>query len=246
MSRILVNCLWLSFIIGILIFVIGMFLLQYTGDISEDSDEMRVAIRFIMTDAVLLGVPVVVLIYRIMTRSITSATARPATSAAKPVVAAAKGDTTQQSLQIPAADFASCAAKGPAWSRLSISRIPQVITELNAEMKRLNITSDAFYDLYNNSLLGVCPKCNEYCAGKAFLRMPLFAAVGDRLSFIGHSGGFERMLEGTCLNYSCASREFDLFWCPDLDIRMLQNLRGRGINIDPTMQRLRDHVWKPQ
>lgn len=119
--------------------------------------------------------------------------------------------TTSDPQPGPASEFAMCAARGSAWSRLPIRSIPQVITELNAAMERLNIPSDAFYDLYNNSLLGVCVECNEYCAGKAFLRMPLFAAAGDRLSFTGNSGGFERMMQGTCLNYSCTSTEFDLF-----------------------------------
>lgn len=149
-------------------------------------------------------------------------------------------------LKIQASDFAKYAAKGPAWSRLPIRQIPQIIAELNAQLDCLNIPPEALHDLYNNSLLGVCPRCNEYCAGKAFLRMPLLAAVGDKLSFTGNSGGFERMLEGTCLNYSCTSVEFDLFWCPDLDGRMFQNLRDRGINLDPHVQQKRNDVWKPQ
>lgn len=150
----------------------------------------------------------------------------------------------QRPLQVRASDFAKCAAQGPAWSRLPIKSIPQVIAELGAEMKSLHVPSDAFYDLYNNSLLGVCPKCNQHCAGKAFGMMPLLSASKGTVMFTGNSGGFERMLQGTCLNYSCTSTEFDLFWCPDLDTRMLQNLRGRGINIDPAAQRKRDHIWK--
>jgi len=153
---------------------------------------------------------------------------------------------SQTSLQIPGSEFAKRAANGPAWSRLPIMSIPPIITELNAQMERLNVPSDAFHDFYNNSLLGVCPKCNEYCAGKAFLRMPMLASGGGRVLFTGNSGGFERMLQGTCLNHSCSSTEFDLFWCPDLDPRMLQNLRGRGINLDPNIQRTRDHLWRPQ
>jgi len=144
-----------------------------------------------------------------------------------------------------AENFAKHAAIGPAWSRLSIRDIPGVITELNNQMKQLCVPSDAIFDLYNNSLLGVCPMCNQYCAGKALANMPLLTAAAN-LTFTGDSGGFERMVKGFCLNYECYSTEFDLFWCPDLDPTLLNDLRQRGINIDPGIQRTRDHVWKPQ
>jgi hypothetical protein len=153
---------------------------------------------------------------------------------------------TERSLQVPASEFAKCAATGPAWSRLSIRNIPQVITELHAEMDHFNIPAADVFDFFNNSLLGVCPECNEYCAGKAFLNMPLMAEIGNNVMFTGNSGGFERMLQGRCLNYSCSSMEFDLFWCPDLDSRMLRNLQGRGINLDPDVQRKRNHLWQPR
>jgi hypothetical protein len=152
----------------------------------------------------------------------------------------------QPRLQVNRREFAVCAAEGPAWCRLAIVAIPNVITALNEEMQRLKIQAGALDDLYNNSLLGVCVNCNEYCTGKAFIRMPLLGAAGDGVLFTGNSGGFERMLQGKCLNYSCESTAFDLFWCPDLDKRMLLNLRQRGINLDPNIQRMREHVWKPK
>lgn len=46
-----------------------------------------------------------------------------------------------KSIQIPASDFAKCAASGPAWSHLSISSIPQVITDLNSRMEGLGVTA---------------------------------------------------------------------------------------------------------
>lgn len=135
--------------------------------------------------------------------------------------------------------------KWPGWTRVAINILPIIVTELNVRLKGLKVSPDDLHDLFNDSLLGVCPECNEYCAGKAFLDLPLFAAAAGGVRFTGDSGGFERMLQGTCLNYSCASTEFDLFWCPDLDGRMVQNLRARGINIDPSMQKKRDRVWRP-
>jgi hypothetical protein len=95
-------------------------------------------------------------------------------------------------------------------------------------------------------LIGVCPKCDERCAGKALAQMPMFAAVGSRVVFTGDSGGFERMLRGQCLNYSCSSTEFDLFWAPDLDSTILQHLGERGVMLDPNTQDRRDQIWKPQ
>ena len=108
--------------------------------------------------------------------------------------------TNQNTLQVPASEFAKCASIGPACSRLQISDIPQVITQLNAQLERLNISPDAFDDFYGNSLLGVCPICNEYCAGRGLCRMPLLAAAGDNVRFTGNSGGFERMMQGKCLD----------------------------------------------
>jgi hypothetical protein len=69
---------------------------------------------------------------------------------------------------------------------------------------------------------------------------------GGNTIFTGNSGGFERMLEGRCLNYSCSSTEHELFWCPDLNPNDLAELHSRGIRIDPNIQRTRDHVWKPK
>lgn len=154
--------------------------------------------------------------------------------------------TNQNTLQVPASEFAKCASIGPACSRLQISDIPQVITQLNAQLERLNISPDAFDDFYGNSLLGVCPICNEYCAGRGLCRMPLLAAAGDNVRFTGNSGGFERMMQGKCLTYSCSSTEFDLFWCPDLHPEMRRDLKRRGINLDPNIQQKRNHLWRPQ
>ena len=159
--------------------------------------------------------------------------------------AALMAEALEKNLRVDAELFTKTAATGSAWSRLSIKNIPAVIAGLNLEMEQLKIPSENLHDLYNNTLLGVCPRCNEYCAGKALLRMPLLAAADGGVMFTGNSGGFERMLQGTCLNYSCSSTEFDLFWAPDLNPQMLQNLRGRGINLDPDIQRTRNHVWEP-
>jgi len=142
-------------------------------------------------------------------------------------------------------DFAGRAAIGSAWMRLPILGIPTVIAELNKQMEGLGLPSEAMQDLYNNSLLAVCPQCNQYCAGKAFLSV-VWLVGPSKVTFTGDSGGFERMLEGRCLNYNCLSTEFDLFWCPDLDPTMFKNLKERGINLDPNIQRKRDPFWKPK
>jgi hypothetical protein len=118
-----------------------------------------------------------------------------------------------------------------------------VVTALNKQLLESGVPSKELYDLFNNSLLSVCPVCNQFCSGKALLSMEWMG--GTNVVFTGNSGGFERMLEGRCLNYSCDSTEHELFWCPDLNLKDFAELQSRGIKIDPDVQRTRDHVWKP-
>lgn len=140
-------------------------------------------------------------------------------------------------------EFANKAVRGAARWRTSIRGIPFAVKLLERNLLAAGVPRDAFYDLFNNSLLSVCPRCNEYCAGRALVMMDMLAA--SNVSFTGNSGGFERMIGGRCLNYSCDSTEHDLFWCPDLNPEYLSDLGSRGIRIDPNIQRSRDHCWKP-
>jgi len=139
--------------------------------------------------------------------------------------------------------FAAIAATGPAKCRVSILEIPQTVNELLSKFQHLG-SGFELVDFYNNSLLGVCPKCNEYCAAKALTMMDFYR--NSNTMFKGNSGGFERLLEGKCLTYSCSSTEYDLFWCPDLSPELLSELKTRGINIDPDIQQTRNHLWKPE
>lgn len=141
-------------------------------------------------------------------------------------------------------DFAEKAINGSVKWRINISQIPKVVSAINKKLQESGIPSNEIYDLFNNSLLSVCPVCNNYCAGKALLSLEWM--VGSNTLFTGNSGGFERILEGRCLNYSCNSTEHELFWCPDLNPQYLAELNSRGINIDPNIQSTRDHVWKPK
>jgi ankyrin repeat protein len=141
-------------------------------------------------------------------------------------------------------EFAGHAITGPVRWRFSIRQIPSVVTALNKQLQEAGVPSKELYDLFNNSLLSVCPVCNQFCSGKALLSMEWMG--GTNVFFTGNSGGFERMLEGRCLNYSCDSTEHELFWCPDLNLKDFAELQSRGIKIDPDIQRTRDHVWKPK
>jgi hypothetical protein len=87
---------------------------------------------------------------------------------------------------VPASDFAEHAAVGPAWCRVGIRAAGIVILGLNSETKRLKIPDNDIPDLYNNSSLGVCPKCNEHCAGKAFLGRDARKFVIQRRDQSGH------------------------------------------------------------
>jgi hypothetical protein len=138
--------------------------------------------------------------------------------------------------------FATAAETGPAKCKVSILQIPQIMNELLPKFQHLGSGTE-LADFYSNSLIGVCPKCNEYCAAKALTMMDFY--MNANTMFTGNSGGFERFLEGKCLTYSCNSSEYDLFWCPDLSPELLSELKKRGINIDPDIQRTRDHLWKP-
>lgn len=141
-------------------------------------------------------------------------------------------------------EFAENALNGSVRWRISIRQISSVVTALNKKLQEAGVPSNTLYDLCNNSLLSVCPICNECCAGKALLMMNTMR--GANSLFTGNSGGFERMLAGRCLNYSCNSTEHELFWCPDLNPTDFAELNSRGIRIDPNIQHTRDHVWKPK
>jgi hypothetical protein len=156
----------------------------------------------------------------------------------------AKHSSAETWLTVSPEAFPKRALLGPASCNSWIRRIPDVLKGLNSRLNQIGVPEEKLPELYNTSLIGVCPRCNQYCAGKALLRMEMF--LGANALFTGDSGGFERMLRGFCLNYSCSSTDFDLFWCPDLDSDMLSNLRQRGVNIDPGMQGERDRIWKPQ
>jgi len=139
--------------------------------------------------------------------------------------------------------FATVAETGPAKCRVSILQIPRIMKELLPKFQHLGSGTE-LVDFYGNSLIGVCPKCNEYCAAKALTMMDFY--MNANTMFTGNSGGFERFLEGKCLTYSCSSTEYDLFWCPDLSPELLSELKTRGIDIDPDIQRKRDYLWKPE
>ena len=146
--------------------------------------------------------------------------------------------------EVTALMFAEHATTGPARCRVSINEIPGVVNDLNTRLQKLGIKPDELRDLHYNTLLSVCPKCNEYCAGPALLMMDMMKNANTM--FTGNSGGFERMLEGLCFNYSCSSTEHELFWAPDLNPSVLKELHSRGIKIDPNIQRSRNHIWKPK
>jgi hypothetical protein len=107
------------------------------------------------------------------------------------------------------------------------------------------ISNDGILKLLDYGLIGVCPRCNQYCAGKAIFMLKTFSLMGS-VMFTGNSGGAERLMDGKCSNYSCENTTFELFWCPDLDPGMLANLHSRGIRIDPHTQQHRDPYWKPK
>lgn len=141
-------------------------------------------------------------------------------------------------------EFTDAALAGSARWRLPIKNIPSAVTALTKKLQESGVPSNALHDLVNNGLLSVCPVCNEYCAGKALLSMEWM--TGTNTLFTGKSGGFERMLEGRCLNYACNSTEHELYWCPDLNPKYLAELQSRGIRIDPNIQSTRERVWKPK
>ena len=142
-------------------------------------------------------------------------------------------------------DFPDQAATGPTHCNAPIQLIESIVMRLVNKLKDNGVSIDAMHDLLNNSLIAVCPKCNEYCAGKALLMLPMLSGVSNML-FTGNSGGFERILDGKCLNYLCYSTQYELFWCPDLDSNLMRKLSSQGINIDPNIQSTRDHVWRPK
>lgn len=142
--------------------------------------------------------------------------------------------------------FAVNASAGPVRCRISISQIPTVVDALNRMLTGAGVPSPAIADVHKLSLLSVCPACGDWCSGAALARMPMYASAGaDHVSFVGNSGGFERMLAGQCLNYSCCCNEHELFWCPDLSSADLANLRERRIIIDPEVNVQRGKVWQP-
>lgn len=147
-------------------------------------------------------------------------------------------------LSMSPSEFVARAVTGPARCTVPISEAGQVAASLAKALGDAGISSSSIIELLPYGLLGVCPRCNQYCAGQGLLMLSTFSMMRN-VTFTGNSGGAERMMEGKCLNYSCENTTFDLFWCPDLDPVMLSNLRSRGINIDPNTQRQRDRFWKP-
>jgi hypothetical protein len=151
--------------------------------------------------------------------------------------------STSRPYLVEPSQFAATAETGPAKCKVSILQIPQIMNELLPKFQHLGSGTE-LVDFYSNSLIGVCTKCNEYCAANALTMMDFY--MNTNTMFTGNSGGFERFIEGKCLTYSCSSTEYELFWCPDLSSELLSELKTRGINIDPDIQRKRDYLWKPR
>jgi hypothetical protein len=161
-------------------------------------------------------------------------------------------NTSFKWMTTPPAEFATRAAVGAAYCSIAISQIPAIAEELRNALMARGVPSSEMTDLFNNSLLGICPKCGQYCAGGLMLSLVMYSAIGaDHIQFMtGRTGGGpkQRLLGGQCGTSSCSNRDsYHLFWCPDLDPAMLQYLKTNfGIAIDPDTQAKRSRVWRPQ
>jgi hypothetical protein len=149
-------------------------------------------------------------------------------------------------LSVPPGEFAARAMKGPVRCEVAISGLPGVAAALSKAFSEAGVGSEGILELFDHGLLAICPKCNKWCGGKALLLLQAFGETKDHVVFTGDSGGAERLIEGVCRDPSCSSRIYELFWCPDLDPMVLEEIRLRGVNIDPSSQRQRDPFWKPR
>jgi len=144
-----------------------------------------------------------------------------------------------------AEQFAAHAVSGSARWRIPIKQIPTAVMALNDVFQQSGISSGNLMELYNYGLMSVCPSCNGSVPGKALAMWSVMDVMGKKILLTGDSGGFERLIDGRCLNSACGSTEHDLFWCPDLNPKDLSFLRDKGIPIVRDLQRSRDHIWKP-
>jgi hypothetical protein len=150
-----------------------------------------------------------------------------------------------ENLNLKVNEFVMNALERPAFCSASISDLKTITSELAQAFMKSGISSTYVSELFTNSLIAICPKCHDYISGGALLMLDTFALAGG-VVFTGNSGGAERLMEGKCKSYSCFSKTYDLYWCPDLDSELLSDIQNRhGLSIDRYMQDKRQHIWNP-
>jgi len=151
-------------------------------------------------------------------------------------------------------EFVSTAVKGAAYCRIPIDRIPNIAGELDKALTEYGVPADKMKELYFNGLLGVCPQCHQCCSGELMLELGTGAIAAARAGACSISwntdvpggGPRQHILAGECVKSSCSSREYHLFWCPDLDPMMRKYLQSNlGIELKSGMQVKRAHIWQP-
>ena len=134
-------------------------------------------------------------------------------------------------------EFIEQASMGPARYLIDIDQISSVIHHIGKRIADKGLDFLKALHLTDISIVCVCPSCNAWCSPYVLRNASDFAS-DDRAKF-------ERILNGRCANDSCSSEQYEMFWCPDLHPDYLAELRSRGIQVDPNMQRERDPMWRP-
>ncbi|MBK7214980.1 MAG: hypothetical protein IPH88_17160 [Bacteroidales bacterium] len=141
--------------------------------------------------------------------------------------------------------FIKTAMDKSAYCSIAISELGTASSDLAQAFMKSGISASHVTELLNTGLLAICPMCHDYISGQALLMLDTLALAGS-VVFTGNSGGAERLMEGKCKSYSCFSKTYDLYWCPDLDPIYLSDIQTRhGLSIDRYMQEKRQHIWKP-
>ena len=175
----------------------------------------------------------------------------PGTLQSNPVLAAQFSSQSDWRATSPA-EFVPQAVVGAAYCRIPLTQISNIVEKLSKELMTLGVPSSEMTYLFNNSLIGICPECHQYCPGDQMLSLAMYSAIGaGNITFMTSGdgdGSKQRLLGGQCGTSSCSNRDFyHLFWCPDLHPDMLQYLKADfGIPIDPHTQAKRSHVWRPR
>ena len=140
-------------------------------------------------------------------------------------------------------EFPSRATRSPANCVVGISQIADLIRSLDTALTSKGMSKDTMQDLWFFSLIGLCPKCGTHCGPDALKMFVVFQAMGGaNVMFTGQRGGADRLLRGQCGNTSCASRDMQVFWCPDIDPDAVAYFKSRGLELEDCSAKRRG-IW---